>query len=317
MITRKIHATRKNIFVLISFLLFSIGFTLLYVYNGPFDDAKEVEKTIERIHIKKGLYLFPRYEIDVVGEERSNDITKGQFESLSFGDTIHGYETSYGDFRTDLDKRYENIIGFVILLVLYSLTAMFTFGLMQNASFIKKNDKKLHMMQKLITGSTYIPLSLLFIIGAIFTAITFNNVFHKVNTFNQTKVEGIVLSGEYNKTGSGRRTQTDYELFIYYEDTEGNDYITKKAVTGETYGLYDVEDPIKIAYRNNNPHDIFIRTNKVNEVIGAFTHIYAIVIGLYLVAVGAFIVGFIKKYRRKKDKTIRNNHQHIEEEILK
>lgn len=82
---RKIPVTQKNIFALIIFILFSIGFTFLYFGNGIFDDVKEVKKTIERIHIKKGLYLYPRYEVDVEGGERSNDITKDQFETHKYG----------------------------------------------------------------------------------------------------------------------------------------------------------------------------------------------------------------------------------------
>lgn len=237
MINRKIPVTKKNIFALIIFILFSIGFTFLYFGNGIFDDAKPIEKTIERIHIKKGLYLFPRYEVVVEGAERSNDITKDQFESLDFGDTILGYETSYGDFRTALDKRYENLIGLVVLLVLYCATAFFSSGLLQNARFIAKDDKRRIFVRKITMTFIYTLLGLLFVVGTVFAALTLNNLFHKINTLNQTEVEGVVLTGDYNRSGSGRYTQTDYELFIYYQDRQANDYITKKAVTRQTYAL--------------------------------------------------------------------------------
>src|SRR5699024_24415 len=105
--------------------------------------------------IKKGLYAFPRYEINVEGEERSNEITKRQFDSLGEGDMIDGYEASYGDFKTPLDKRYENVGGLVILIGLYSLTAMFASGFLQNASFITKSKQRMHLAQKLTTIFTF------------------------------------------------------------------------------------------------------------------------------------------------------------------
>lgn len=301
---RKVPLTTKNIFAMIIFILLSVGFTFLYFGNGIFDEAKPVEKTIERIHIKKGLYLYPRYEVVVEGEEQSNDITKEQFESHDFGDTISGYETSYGDFRTTLDKRYENTIGLVILIVLYWSTIFFGAGLLQNARFIAKDDKRVNVVEKITMTFLYMILGLFIVVGTVFAALTINNLFHKVNTSNQTVVEGIVLTGDYNRSGTGRHMHTEYELFIYYLDNQANEYITRKAVTRQTYASYEQEEPIEIAYRNSNPADIFVVTKDSKEVIGAFTHIFAIMIGLYFVLLFFIVRKFVKKRRESNEEDL-------------
>lgn len=228
-------------------------------------------------------------------------LRKTNSKPINMGDTISGYETSYGDFRTALDKRYENLIGLVVLVVLYCLTAFFSAGLLQNVRFIAKDDKRRRIARKITMAFLYLLLGLFIVVGTIFAALTLNNLFHKINTLNQTEVEGLVLTGDYNRSGTGRYMHMEYELFIYYQDNEANEYITKKAVTRQTYSLYNQEDPIKLAYRNSNPHDIFIVTIESKEVLGAFTHIFSVIMGLYFILVFLILRKFMKKRRESNE----------------
>ncbi|MBO0996005.1 hypothetical protein [Bacillus sp. SD088] len=73
---RAIPVTFKNILVILIFIAMTYGFTWLYInFNETIKD-KPAEETVELKYSKKGLYLYPRFEILVPNSERPSSVTK-------------------------------------------------------------------------------------------------------------------------------------------------------------------------------------------------------------------------------------------------
>ncbi|GAA0336398.1 hypothetical protein GCM10008931_29990 [Oceanobacillus oncorhynchi subsp. oncorhynchi] len=168
---------------------------------------------------------------------------------------------------------------------------------------IKNKLSYKNIVQKIFMTSLLTLLGLYLLTGLILIALITTNIFHKINSWNQTEVTATVLGGDYNETRSQRgASYTTYELFLHFQDQEGNDYITKKAVTGTTYNKYDLDESIPLIYRNNNADDTFIATKSANEIWPAFLNLYTFFIGFYLVSVFAMIRGWRKKKKRQQEK---------------
>src|SRR5699024_5262690 len=155
---------------------------------------------------------------------------------------------------------------------------------LKNAKFIIKNKKRKEILHAIIKVNVYGLITIYITAGIIFTVLTATNVFHKMNKWNQTEVEATVLGGDFNRTRSYRGSSyTTYELFLLYQGEEGIN-ITKKAVTGNTYNKYGIEETIPLVYRNNNEYDTFIQTKHVDEILPAFINLYIFFIAFYLIS---------------------------------
>lgn len=299
----EIPTNSKSIFVLITFLFITIGFTWLYIHFSSTIKDEPVEETIELKYSKKGLYLYPRYEILVSNSDRPSTVSKEQFESIEAGDTISGYMKNKDTFVTEKDIQFEKLLGIPILIALYLVVFIFGAGLLKNTTFIKNKLAYKNIVQKIFMTSLLTLLGLYLLTGLILIALITTNIFHKINPWNQTEVTATVLGGDYNETRSQRgASYTTYELFLHFQDQEGNDYITKKAVTGTTYNKYDLGESIPLIYRNNNADDTFIATKSANEIWPAFLNLYTFFIGFYLFSVFAMIRGWRKKKKRQQEK---------------
>ncbi|GIO24697.1 hypothetical protein [Oceanobacillus sp. J11TS1] len=299
----------KNILALIIFLLLTTGFTWLYInFNSTIKD-EPAEETIELKYSKKGLYLYPRYEIHVSNSDRPSTVSKEQFESVEVGDTISGYMKTEDTFVTEKDIHFEKLLGIPILIVLYLAVLFVGAGLLKSTTFIKNKPSYKNIVQKVFMTSLLTLLGIYILTGLILVTLITTNIFNKVNTWNQTVVTASVLGGDYNETRSQRgASYTTYELFLHFQDQEGKDYITKKAVTGTTYNKYDLDESIPLIYRNNNVYDTFIDTKSANEIWPAFLNLYTILIGFYLISVFAMIRGWRKKKKlqQEEDATLHN-----------
>lgn len=133
------------------------------------------------------------------------------------------------------------------------------------------------------------------------------NAFYKLNKFYATETETLVLGGEWNSVGSHRGgAYTTYELFLQYIDDNDEIYMTKKAITGDTYRHYSQGDTITLLYRNNNVYDTFVEAKSMKEVWEAFINFFTFILGLYVVSV----FYLIRKWRKKHESE--HNSQQIE-----
>lgn len=298
---RAIPVTFKNIFVLLMFIAMTYGFT--WLYNNFTETIKDepAEETVELKYSKKGLYLYPRFEVHVSNSERPSSVTKEQFEAIQIGDKISGYMKNEETFVTEKDIQFEKLLGIPILAVLYLATLSFGIGLLKNIRWIKNNKKRSNVLQKVVKVSISILLIMYVITGFVFTALTATNIFHKMNKWNLTEVEATVWGGDYNITRSYKgASYTTYELLLQYQDESGKDHLTKKAVTGTTYNQYDVDEAIPLLYRNNDVYDTFMLTENINEIWPAFFNLYTFFLGFYFVS----LFMMLKAWRRKKRKQV-------------
>lgn len=295
----EVPLTSKNIFTFLLLLAITLGFTLLLVYFNQTIKDEPVEETIEFKYSKKGLYLFPRFEIHVSNSERPSIVSKEQYESIAIGDKISGYKKNADTFVTEKDIQFEKGLGMVILFFLYFITLAYLGLLLKNTKFFAKSKKFKNILHQLIKINMYGFLTIYIVVGMLFTVLTATNVFHKLNKWNQTVGEATVLGGDFHQTRSQRgASYTTYELFLLYQDKEGTNYITKKAVTGNTYNTYNSKEAVPLIYRNNNEYDTFIQTKHVNEVWPAFMNLYIFFITFYLIS----FFFLIKAWRKKKHK---------------
>src|SRR5699024_10006827 len=238
----------KNILGLFLILIITVGFTALFIHFTSTIKDTPVEETIENKYSKKGLYLYPCFEIMVTNSERPSTVTKEQYESMKIGDSISGYKKNDETFVTDKDIQFEISLGIVILIFLYLVIFIFVGILLKNTTFIKKGKKRQNILYHINKVNFFGVLIIFIIIGMAFTVLVATNAFHKLNTWNQITVEGTIIGGDYNETrGSRGASYTTYELFIRYEGPRDNDLITKKAVTENTNKKYDVDKTIHVA----------------------------------------------------------------------
>src|SRR5699024_5356465 len=134
-----IQITFRHILALLLFVLFAVGFQFLLLNQDTLSDRTEV--TIESKHSKKGLYMYPRYEIKIEGMDEYSKISKEEFEHLRVGDTISGYLYSENSFTTDTERQFEMRLGIFIQFVLYLFVLFFFFGMLNNTEFIKRHKK--------------------------------------------------------------------------------------------------------------------------------------------------------------------------------
>lgn len=299
---RAIPATFKNIFVFLMFIAMTYGFTWLYINFSETIKDEPVEETVELKYSKKGLYLYPRFEVHVSNSERPSTVSKEQFESIHIGDTISGYMKNEDTFVTERDIQFEKGLGIPILAVLYLGTLSFGIGLLKNITWIKNNKRRTNVLQRIVKVSLAILLIVYVMTGLVFTALTATNIFHKMNKWNLTEVEATVWGGDYEVTRSHKgASYTTYELFLQYQDESGKDHLTKKAVTGTTYNQYDVDEAVPLLYRHNDVYDTFVSTKNANEIWPAFFNLYTIFLGFYYVSLFAMLKASRKRKRKQPD----------------
>ncbi|GIN74194.1 hypothetical protein J14TS2_46690 [Bacillus sp. J14TS2] len=303
---RAIPVTFKNILVILIFIAMTYGFTWLYInFNETIKD-KPVEETIEIKYSKKGLYLYPRFEILVSNSERPSSVTKEQFESIHVGDKISGYMKNEETFVTEKDIQFEKLLGIPILAVLYLATFSFGIGLLKNVTWIKKWT---NILQRIVKVSISILLIIYVTTGFVLTVLAATNIFHKINKWNLTEVEATVWGGDYDITRSYKgASYTTYELLLHYQDESGKDHLTKKAVTNTTYKQYDVNQAIPLLYRNNDVYDTFVFTKSINEIWPAFFNLYTFFLGFYYVSIFAMLKAWRKRKRKQVEEETRLGH---------
>src|SRR5690625_2749406 len=301
---KELPITFKNIFIFLMLVAMTYGFTWLYTNFSKTIKDEPAEETIEFKYSKKGLYLYPRFEILVSNSERPSTVSKEQFESIHVGDKISGYMKNADTFVTEKDIQFEKALGIPILIALYLGVLTFGISLLKSMKFIKNNQTRTRLLQKTLKISIYTILTLYILLGMIFIALIATNISHKMNKWNQTEVEATVLGGDFNETRSHRgASYTTYELFFHYQDQGEEDYMTKKADACTTYRKYN-KGIIPLIYRNSNVYDTFILTKSANEIWPAFFNLYTFFIGFYLVSLFAMF----KAWRK------RNNKQENQEE---
>src|SRR5699024_4956525 len=254
----------------------------------------------------------------VTNSERPSTVTKEQYESMKIGDSISGYKKNDETFVTDKDIQFEISLGIVILIFLYLVIFIFVGILLKNTTFIKKGKKRQNILYHINKVNFLGVLIIFIIIGMAFTVLVATNAFHKLNTWNQITVEGTIIGGDYNETrGSRGASYTTYELFIRYEGPQGNDLITKKAVTENTYKKYDVDKTIPLAYRQNNEYDTFISVKDFGEIWQAFVNLMMLFLSFYFIAMFFIIKAWRKGRFSKILAQLKSNNDDEEEKFTK
>src|SRR5699024_10332364 len=100
---KNLRLSSKHILGLFLILIITVGFTACFIHSTSTIKDTPVEETIENKYSKKGLYLYPRFEIMVTNSERPSTVTKEQYESMKIGDSISGYKKNDETFVTDKD----------------------------------------------------------------------------------------------------------------------------------------------------------------------------------------------------------------------
>src|SRR5699024_8713162 len=111
---KEIPITFKNILALILYILLTSGAHYI-ITDIPLEEA--VEDVVVEKNSKKGLYLYPRFEIKVEGSETPSMVSKEQFESIEIGDKVSGYMRNEDTFLTDKNIQMELMIGIPILVL--------------------------------------------------------------------------------------------------------------------------------------------------------------------------------------------------------
>lgn len=299
---KEIPITSKNVFGLVSFIIMAFGFTFLFYHFGITIKDKPAEEEVEVKYTQKGLYIYPRYKIQVTNSDEPSTVTKEQFELIESGDTISGYMKNEDSFVTDKDVQFEKSLGIPILLFLYLGVLALGGGLLKSTKFFKNKVTRKNKLLKMIKGVTLALLYLYFITGLVFIGIVATNLFHKVNKSNQTEVTAIVLDSEDEENLIPYRAirYSSYELLLAYQDKEGEQHITNRAVSSATYNKYNPGDSIKLRYRNNNVYDTFIVTEDTDEIISPFFSMQTFMLGFYIATV--FVI--IRAWRKRKRKQL-------------
>lgn len=301
---KEIPITTKNVFALVAFILMAFGFTVLFYNFSTTIEDKPAEEEVEIKYSKKGLYSYPRYKIHVTNSEESSTVTKQQFELIQPGDTITGYMKNEDSFITDKDFQFEKTLGTPILLFLYLGVLAMGGGLLRSTKFFKDSVSRKNKLHKIFKGVIITLVTFYIITGLVFAGIMTTNLFNEVNKGNQTEVTATVLHSEdeINQLVYRGVKYNTYELILVYQDKEGEEYITKKAVSSTTYKKYESEETIPLRYRNNNVHDTFVGKKDSSEVVSAFLSIETIMIGFYIATVVFIIRTWRKRKRKQQDK---------------
>lgn len=295
---KAIPITTKNVSVFVAIILMTFGLTsLFYDFSSTIKD-KPAEEKVEVKYSKKGLYSYPRYKIHVTNSEQPSTVTREQFELIEPGDTVAGYMKNEDSFVTDQDIQFDKTLGIPILIFLYLGVLVFGGGLFRSTKFFKNNAAHKRTLYKMYKGVVFTSVALYIITGLVFIGIMATNLFHKINTGNQTEVTATVLDSEdeVNRIVYRGIKYNTYELLLAYQDEEGEEHLTKKAMSSTTYKKYNTEETLPLTYRNNNVYDTFISTRDGSEMIGAFLTIETTMLGFYIVT----LIVIIRVWRKRK-----------------
>src|SRR5690625_725256 len=269
---KSIPITNKSVAVLVGIILMTFGFTwLFYDFSTTIKD-KLAEEKVEVKYSKKGLYSYPHYKIQVTNSEEPSTVTREQYELIEPGDTINGYMKNEDSFVTDKDIQSEKTLSIPILIFLYLGLLVLGGGLFRSTKFFKNHVTHKRKFYKIHNSVVLITVALYILTGLVFVGIMATNLFHKFNTGNQIEVTATVLDSEdeVNLIVYKNIKYNTYELLLAYQDEEGEEHLTKKAVSSTSYEKYKSEGSLLLRYRNNNVHDTFIATGDGSEMIGAF-----------------------------------------------
>lgn len=285
----------KYVFGYFCIVLITFGFQMLLLNQDTLSTPTEAE--IESIHSKKGLYLYPRYEIQVDESDFYSKVTKQEYEQLKVGDTISGF-LSDNSFKTKTERAFEFRLGILIQIVLYLVTFFMGAGLLSSMKWVKRKGKLKTALERVVRTSVLSILALYFIVGFIFVLLIAVNGFHKLNKWNLVETRAIAYDGASETYNGNGAFYTVHELFLVYFDEEENMHLSRKAVTSKTFQRYLEGDKIDIYYRKNNVNDTFIKTESPSEILFAIFNVLTLFIALYI----ASVISVLIKWRKKRDK---------------
>src|SRR5699024_1430046 len=201
---KEIPINIKSIFLLILYLLFALGAQYLISDVIRELNDEQIEATVEAKHIKKGLYLYPRFEVYVEDFESPMKVSKKEYEDLSIGDKVYGSVRNEDKLMTATEIKFELMIGIPILFVLYVVVLFWGLSMLNSSSFVKRRKKLYRIMMATRKSAVYILFSIYLIVGIVMLFLVGINTFNKVNKLNLTKTEAVVLGDDWDQIRSHR-----------------------------------------------------------------------------------------------------------------
>lgn len=311
--SRKIRRTRwdctlekwKEVISLIAFTLFFgiitgiLIFSYLEEYNLP-AATKEQGIVTDKLS-KKGLFTPPSYYVRVKlphGEESRyiHRVSKRQIDELDIGDEINGF-TIYGTFSTVRDFIFDSLffVGAIALFGFFTILGIFVLMMeippierMINQSFLGRPSK----------GKGYKILTVVMMIFAYFVGRFLLNLWRKIMPIGKTKTEATIIDEKADITF--RIHEDSYYAFtLHFENERGELVEVMKEVTRETYNQFSIGEKINIAYRNENPYDVFIH-DKSTINMAELVFYYEFIVYAAMVVVMLFTGYALIKMKRKK-----------------
>lgn len=280
----------KDIFSAV-FILCIVGAllgTAIWMYSSFFlsSDKLDAEYYVLEKQSEKGLFLGPRYSVITDNDNGSNFVSKKVFDSLEFGDIIHGHGTDEYGFFTKMDQIYDGSLLILLIIILGFMFIFLLYGCIVSIPAVERKLKKLEMYRTKKKKRNRLGTSILLVIlplALAYSSLYSLNLFYKVVPVGQTFVEGHIIDREFDWNFTPKADYSTYELTIVFTAEDGETYQVKKGVTRATYHNYEYKSSIGLKYRNNNPYDIFIEADSIKEIIGTIANVYTVLYVLCLV----------------------------------
>lgn len=266
-------------------------------------EAIVVDKTIFRDLYGKMYYLALLEEgasekVSVYLSERSNaEVTKKEYDKLSTGDVIKGYD-KYGTFYSKKDAKESHWEHWIMLFVLsiyplfYSFYQLLKWEKFEN--LVNRYDKSLgRIFSTIFIGGLVV--GLLFSYGSMVSSL--KNVILS-NTGDSVERDAIILDGQVDY-GSGRYSEDSFYLAIAYIHDGEMMYMTKE-VTRNDYNEYSYSLPIR--YPSDQPHHVTVTefSWKDFQFIVATNKFIIYILTIVLTALLIFAANIL--HRKKKER---------------
>ncbi len=240
-----------------------------------------VEKTGE-----KGLFTPPSYYVRVTlpnGKEAPymNRISKKQVRELKPGDPVEGYSSGPSDFSTVRDIVHDSVfyligIGVLGFLALCCLVAtLLSIPLLERVEqtsgrkrAVKKKRKKRKTRKTKNTQSGWGIAGFFVLLFLAIASRFLLNLSRKLLPFGKTETEAIIFD-TFSHVSYRKHEDSAYEFTIAFQDSAGQTVQAVKNVTRHTYQQYVLGDKLPIAYRTENPYDLFVRGSSVQDIFQA------------------------------------------------
>lgn len=263
-------------------------------------EKQETEAIVGFKNSKKGLYLFPRYEILVHGSDKETSVSKETYYSIEIGDNIEGYMRADRHFVTEDQIQMERLYFVPVLIFLDGFWFFYLLKMLSERKFVKQREKLAKLFKTIFKSGEIAILVSLLLAGLVMTILVVTNVYHKLDKSNLIEAEATVLAKDRSYTRSPRGSFSTYELLLLYSDREDRAQVTKKAVTRTTFKAYDSKDELTLFYRKNNVDDTFIQAESFNEVWPALVSLFTLIISLYFVSAYFILRAWHRERQMKK-----------------